>query len=153
MLDNEIKILKTLDHPNVIKCYDIYKTQTHCYIVTELCSHGDLLHYLTRRGKLDESVAVEIMAEVIEGVKYLIKNGIMHRDLKPANILNNKLHWKVADFGFSMYSDREIKTKYNVGTPLYMPLESLIRNVYSPLSDIFSVGVIFYELLTGITPW
>jgi serine/threonine protein kinase len=52
MLDNEIQILKTLDHPNVIKCYDIYKTQSHCYIITELCSNGDLLNYLTRRGKL-----------------------------------------------------------------------------------------------------
>lgn len=96
--------MKTLDHPNVIKCFDIYKTQSHCYIVTELCSNGDLLNYLTRRGKLEEAVSIEIMAEVIEGVKYLLKKGILHRDLKPANILNNKKHWKIADFGFAMYS-------------------------------------------------
>ena len=61
------------------------------------------------------------MAEVIEGVKYLLKKGILHRDLKPANILSSKQNWKIADFGFAMYADKEIKTKYNVGTPLYMP--------------------------------
>lgn len=73
--------------------------------------------------------------------------------MKPANILNNRKNWKIADFGFAIYSDIEIKTKYNVGTPLYMPLEALVKNIYSPSSDIFSFGVIFYELLTGITPW
>ena len=52
MLDNEIEILKTLDHPNVIKCFDIYKTSTHCFIITEYCAGGDLLSYLSRRGKL-----------------------------------------------------------------------------------------------------
>jgi serine/threonine protein kinase len=67
-------------------------------------------------------VTVEIMAEVIEGVQYLFKKGVLHRDLKPANILNNKKNWKIADFGFAIYSEREIKTRYNVGTPLYMPL-------------------------------
>lgn len=61
MLDNEIQILKTLDHPNVIKCFEVHKTPTHCYIVTEYCSNGDLLTYLARRGKLQEAVAAEVM--------------------------------------------------------------------------------------------
>ncbi len=55
-------------------------------------------------------------------MKYLLRKGILHRDLKPANILNNRKNWKIADFGFAIYSEGEIKTKYNVGTPLYMPL-------------------------------
>ncbi len=93
-----------MDHPNVIKCYDIYKTGSHCYIITELCSSGDLLNYLTRRGKLEETVAVQIMREIIEGVKYLLGKGILHRDLKPANILNNRKCWKIADFGFAIFS-------------------------------------------------
>jgi serine/threonine protein kinase len=62
MLDNEIEILKTLDHPNVIKCFEVYKTPTHCFIITEYCAGGDLLSYLSRRGKLQESVAVEVMS-------------------------------------------------------------------------------------------
>lgn len=77
----------------------------------------------------------------------------MHRDIKPANILKNHSHWKLADFGFAIRAEGEIKTRQNVGTPLYMPLESLQRNLYSPESDIFSVGIIFYEMMVGITPW
>lgn len=79
--------------------------------------------------------------------------GVIHRDLKPANILRSGNKWKIADFGFAIRSDSEIKTKYNVGTPLYMPPEALIENVYSVKSDIFSIGVILYELLVGCTPW
>lgn len=105
MLENEIQILKTLDHPNVIKCFETFKTSSHCFIVTEYCSNGDLLSYLTRRGKLQENVASEVMAEIIEGVKYLLRKGILHRDLKPANILNNRKNWKIADFGFAIYSE------------------------------------------------
>lgn len=73
--------------------------------MTEFCSNGDLLSYITRRGKLAESVAIEIMKEIIDGVKYLMENGILHRDLKPANILNNRKNWKIADFGFALYAD------------------------------------------------
>jgi serine/threonine protein kinase len=62
------------------------------------------------------------MEDIIEGVKYLIEKGILHRDLKPANILNCRNRWKIADFGFAINYEGEIKTKYNVGTPLYMPL-------------------------------
>ena len=95
-----------LDHPNDIKCYDIYKTQSYCYIITELCGNGDLMNYITRRGKLEENVCLEIMGEVVEGVRYLMGKGILHRDLKPANILNNRKNWKIADFGFAIFSEK-----------------------------------------------
>lgn len=55
----------------------------------------------------------------------MLCKGILHRDLKPANILSNRKNWKIADFGFAMWSQEEVTTKYNVGTPLYMPLEAL----------------------------
>ena len=106
-----------------------------------------------RRGRLGEAVAREVMGEIIEGVKYLLGKGILHRDLKPANILSNRRNWKIADFGFAMWSQEEVTTKYNVGTPLYMPLEALQNNTYSPLTDIFSLGIIYHEMLTGSTPW
>jgi serine/threonine protein kinase len=79
--------------------------------------------------------------------------GIVHRDLKPANIFKHSKTWKLGDFGFSINCTTEIKTRHNVGTPLYMPLESLLKNIYSPESDIFAVGVIIFEMMTGITPW
>lgn len=93
------------------------------------------------------------MSHIISGYKYLISCGIIHRDLKPANILRTGNIWKIADFGFAIQSGNEIKTQYNVGTPLYMPPEALVQNIYSSKSDIFSIGIIFYELLVGNTPW
>jgi serine/threonine-protein kinase ULK/ATG1 len=67
--------------------------------------------------------------------------------------LQGKTHWKIADFGFAIESEDEITTKHNVGTPLYMPPEALIKNLYSPQSDIFAIGIIFYEMIIGVTPW
>ena len=78
----------------------------------------------------------------------------MHRDLKPANIFFNEGKVKIADFGFAIRnSDIRKNANYNVGSPVYMPLEALNDNQYSSKSDIWAIGVIFYEMLTGHTPW
>ena len=79
--------------------------------------------------------------------------GVVHRDIKPANIFKGTKTWKLGDFGFAIEAEEETKTRHNVGTPLYMPLESLTRNLYSAESDIFAVGVICYEMIVGVTPW
>ena len=83
----------------------------------------------------------------------MISKNIIHRDIKPANILKGKDQWKIADFGFAIKSELEIKSRYNVGTPLYMPPEALVNNLYSNKSDIFSVGILLFEMLMGSTPW
>jgi serine/threonine protein kinase len=132
MLDNEIQILRQLSHPNIIRLYYVYRTQTHTYLVTELCKGGDLLGFMTKKGRFDEDAAAVIMGEVLEGLRYLLQMGIIHRDIKPANILRSDKTWKIADFGFSICGREEVRTKQNVGTPLYMPIESLLKNVYSP---------------------
>lgn len=89
MLENEIEILKQLNHPNIIKLYYVYKTQTHTYLVTELCKGGDMLEFMTRKGRFSEEAAASIMTDVIEGTKYLLQMGVIHRDIKPANILRS----------------------------------------------------------------
>ncbi len=104
MLEKEIEILQKLNHPNIIKLYLVHRTQNHTYLVTELCKHGDLQAYISRKGKLTEEVAGSIMMEVIEGVKYMMRMGVIHRDIKPANILRADKSWKIADFGFSILS-------------------------------------------------
>ena len=71
---------------------------------------------------MSEDSAAGIMSDVVEGVKYLFKMGIIHRDIKPANILRGNKVWKIADFGFSIRGREEVRTRQNVGTPLYMPL-------------------------------
>lgn len=74
----------------------------------------------------------------------MMKMGIIHRDIKPANILRGDKIWKIADFGFSIIGRDEVRTRQNVGTPLYMPIESLLKNIYSPESDIFAIGIMYY---------
>lgn len=112
--------------------------------MTELCKGGDLLEYMAKKGRLSEEAAAGIMSDIIEGTKYMMHMGVIHRDIKPANILRSDKIWKIADFGFSIMAREETKTRQNVGTPLYMPIESLLKNIYSPESDIFAVGVMYY---------
>ena len=128
------------------------RTKTHIYIVLEYCPHGDLASYIQQKKKLSEPNIVDIMTQIINGYKYLAKEGILHRDLKPANVLRNGKVWKISDFGFSIRSGTFVDD-INVGTPLYMPLESLVKSYYSVKTDIFALGVILYELLHGRTPW
>lgn len=94
------------------------------------------------------------MKQIIAGYKYLISKNIIHRDLKPANIMCFGNKWKIADFGFARYCKSEyILDKVHVGTPLYLAPESLSMSKYSFKGDLFALGVIFYEMLTGETPW
>lgn len=71
---------------------------------------------------LNETAVIDIAQQIIQGVKYLQQKGIIHRDLKPANILKGINSWKIADFGFAIKNKTEVKSNFNVGTPLYMPL-------------------------------
>ena len=79
----------------------------------------------------------------------LSRNLVIHRDLKPANILLNDGECKIADFGFCTFADSVEKSGYNVGTPLYMSPEALKANIYSFKSDVWAIGIIFYEMLHG----
>ena len=93
------------------------------------------------------------MKDIIDGYLYLQEKKILHRDLKPANILLKNGNAKIADFGFACHEDQKNSKKYNVGTPLYMSPETLFHNKYSKENDIWSIGVIFYEMLQGRSPW
>ena len=94
------------------------------------------------------------MKQIIIGYSNMHKSSIIHRDLKPANIFLKNGEIKIADFGFAMKSvDGKKYCSYNVGSPIYMPPEALNENKYSFKSDIWAIGVIFFEMLTGKTPW
>lgn len=84
----------------------------------------------------------------------MAKKGILHRDIKPANIMRHGNTWKIGDFGFATNCKTDFFfDKLNVGTPLYMPPESLRTNKYSFKSDVFALGIMLYEMLCGKTPW
>lgn len=124
------------------------------YIITEFCEDGDLYHYLDRKKKLPESEAKKYLKQLMKGAEYLHANGIIHRDLKPANILIKNGICKLSDFGFAKSLDGDNTVmKSIVGTPLYMSPQILKRLKYTAKSDLWSIGLIYYEMLHGRTPW
>lgn len=144
-----LKRLKSTEH--ILQLYEIFTTKNNTYLITELCD-SDLSARIKNR--LSEQEVLFFMGQLLEGYNQLFQHQIIHRDLKPANILMKGDELKIADFGFSI-KEREAKstTKYNVGSPLYMPPESLRRNEYSFESDMWALGVICFEMIYSKTPW
>lgn len=153
LLYSEIEVLKDLrDCSHVLHLCDIYSTRNNTYIITELCASD--LSASIKRG-LSHSQALALMPHIVTGYLQFQAKRIVHRDLKPANILlTHGGHVRIADFGFAIRAEVLTKgSKYNVGSPLYMAPESLRKNEYSYRSDIWALGVIFYEMLFADTPW
>lgn len=146
--------MKKVSHQNIVKLYDIYQTANNMYIVTQFCQDGDLFKLLQKKKKFSENDAKSFLKDIMNGAKYLHKNGIIHRDLKPANILLKNGVCKLSDFGFakSLNSEQAIM-KSIVGTPLYMSPQILKKGKYTTKSDLWSIGLIYYEMLHGRTPW
>lgn len=153
-IQSEIDIMKKVSHENIVRLHDIYQTANNMYIVTELCPDGDLLRLLQKRKRLPEQQAKAYLRDIMAGAKYLHKNGIIHRDLKPANILLKAGSCKLSDFGFAKsLAAEETVMKSIVGTPLYMSPQILKKAKYTAKSDLWSIGLIYYEMLHGRTPW
>lgn len=135
----------------MLQLYEVYNTKNNTYIITELCD-SDLSKKIKR--KLSEGESSGYVQQLINGYMHLWRKEIIHRDLKPANILMKEGVLKIADFGFSISAKEAMRpSKYNVGSPLYMAPESLRRNEYSFKSDIWALGVIYFEMVFGHPPW
>ena len=147
--------MKKLEQENIVRLLDVYQTSNNMYIVTEFCEGGDLRNYLKRKKKLQEAEALSFLKDIVKGFEYMNSKDTMHRDLKPANILIRDGRLKISDFGFARNLDHGDSTilKSIVGTPLYMSPQILNHQQYTNKSDLWSVGLIYYELLHGMTPW
>ena len=147
--------MKKVDHPNIVKLLDVFQTSNNMYIVTEFCQGGDLRNYIRNKRKLCEGQALQILSDLMNGFKYLNKLDIIHRDLKPANILIHDGICKISDFGFakSLEDGQNTVMKSIVGTPLYMSPQILNKREYTNKSDLWSIGLIYYEMIHGQTPW
>ena len=155
----EIEILKKMDHPNIIRIYEVYESERSLYIVMEECKGGEIfdriIEHIQNKQMYSEKDAAIIFQQLMSCIQYCHNQNICHRDLKPENILylnagsekNNRI--KIIDFGLSQASDR-LKTK--VGTAYYVSPEILKGN-YTQLCDIWSAGVILYILLSGDPPF
>ncbi|KAL4466461.1 hypothetical protein ABPG73_019079 [Tetrahymena malaccensis] len=155
-LENEIDILRNLDHPNIIKIYEFYKDSNYFYIVSELCTGGELFDKIIEEKSFDEYKACNIIKQVLQAVNYCHSNKIVHRDLKPENLLydndTSSQTLKVIDFGTSRYYDPQNKLTQRLGTPYYIAPE-VLKKEYNEKCDIWSCGVILYILLCGYPPF
>ncbi|XP_024151886.1 serine/threonine-protein kinase 33 isoform X1 [Oryzias melastigma] len=164
MLDNEIDILRQVNHPHIIRLEAIYSTAKMMYLVTELCEGGDLKHLLQQKMYFTEDETRKIIHCLADAVTYLHMRNIVHRDLKLENILlknpinedNGEMDVKVADFGLSIKKKSmgiERMMSETCGTLIYMAPEVLKGNDYSQLCDAWSIGVIMFMLLCGEPPF
>lgn len=149
-LDNEIAIMKKLVHPNIAKLYGVIYKNDKVYIVMEYCNGGDLAKYISKNKNNNDH---KFFHQIIEGIKYLHENNIIHRDIKPANFLIHDNNIKITDFGFSKILKTNELVSTFCGSPLYMSPDVLKHNKYSYNSDIWSMGVILYELVTKRHPY
>ena len=145
--------MKTLNHKHIVKLYDVFYDEYYAYLIMEYSHCGDLSKYLKGR-PLKEKYAQKFAIQLSNAMKYLIKRNIIHRDIKPQNILVfNKNTIKLTDFGFARYFDKTTLVETLCGSPLYMSPEIIKYKKYSHKADLWSIGVIFYELLTGRPPY
>ena len=150
--NQEAKAAGGLNHPNIVTIYDIGKSGNVAYMAMELLEGSELRTLLTSGKHIEAVRAVEIAAQVAEGLAYAHQHGVVHRDVKPANIMIlDSGPAKITDFGIARMRQAEVKTQTGVvmGSPRYMSPEQVAGKRAEPRSDIFSLGVILYEMLTG----
>ncbi|PIC16357.1 hypothetical protein B9Z55_022992 [Caenorhabditis nigoni] len=154
-LEREVKIVSMIDHPHIVKCYEIMRVDNMLYIVSEYCSTGELYATLMGKGRVTEDVARKWFTETAAAVSYLHNKGIVHRDLKTENILLGKdSKIKLIDFGFSNFQTPDQLLNTWCGSPPYAAPELLLGNSYDGMkADIWSMGVLLYILVTGGFPF
>ena len=155
---NEINILRTLDHPNILKIFEFYSSKESYSIVTELCQGGELFQEIVGRGPFNEPYSAYVMLQILSAINYCHGMKIIHRDLKPENILiverdsNGMPRIKIADFGTSKMVEKGAVQRKLVGSSYYIAPEVLKKH-YDEKCDIWSCGVIMYILLSGRPPF
>ncbi|CAM9423394.1 unnamed protein product [Chrysoparadoxa australica] len=158
MLQNEIEIMKSLQHPNIVRLYSWFADpKDDCFrLVMEVLEGGELFDRIVARQRYTECDARDLLRILLETMAFMHRRHIVHRDLKPENLLmldkTNDYHIKVADFGFAAdVSGRRCKDM--VGTPNYVAPEVIRMIPYGTEADMWGVGVIFFILLAGYQPF
>lgn len=145
-----------LEHENVVRVFDFGQAEGFYFMACEYIDSGTLKDLIRALGKVPAALAVVIAAQVLRGLKVAHDKGIIHRDLKPANLLLSKSgHVKIGDFGIAKTESDATLTKTGslYGTPAYMSPEQAHGEKIDTRSDLFSVGTLFYQMVTGVNPF
>jgi predicted ATPase/class 3 adenylate cyclase/tRNA A-37 threonylcarbamoyl transferase component Bud32 len=153
---NELKLARKIAHRNVCRMYDLNEEEEIPYITMEYVEGDDLKRHIRKKEKLAQEEAISIAKQVCEGLAEAHRFGVVHRDLKPSNIMiDNEDNAKIMDFGIARSLEAPGVTKAGVmiGTPEYMSPEQVEGKEIDQRSDIYSLGVILYEMITGRVPF
>lgn len=152
---SEYSALSRLNHPNIIKLYDCFEERHHRFMILQLCSNGSLKDMIKPRRGMDKSLLLPFMKQLLEAVAFAHSQRVAHRDIKPPNVFIDPFERPVlADFGLSLVSEPGTLSEQYCGSFHYRSPESLRQHAHCPFkSDIWSLGVMFYEMACGSSPW
>lgn len=152
----EARAAGRLNHPNIVTIYDVGKCGEIAYIAMEFLEGRELRDLIRENGRLPVDQVLDMVAQVAQGLAYAHEHEIVHRDIKPSNIMVIRDgHVKITDFGIARMASSAVRTQTGMvlGSPKYMSPEQVLGKVIDQRSDIFSLGVMLYEMLTGESPF
>ncbi|XP_012273032.1 MAP/microtubule affinity-regulating kinase 3 [Orussus abietinus] len=151
----EVEIMKQLEHPHIVKLYQVMETKNMIYMVCEYASKGEIFDYIARYGRMGEPRARATFAQILSAVEYCHASGVAHRDLKAENLLlDGQMNVKIADFGFSNRFAPGERLSTWCGSPPYAAPEVFRGKHYAgPEIDVWSLGVVLYVLVCGALPF
>lgn len=151
----EFELMRELDHPNILKCFEIFEDADKIYLITEYCEGGNLHDKLVKESILSENCASQIMFQIFSALAYCHEKGIIHRDIKLDNIFlesQNGFRCKIGDFGSSCVCDNDVGTTGCFGTSYYIAPE-MLKSTYNDKVDVWSCGILLYVISTGKFPY
>ena len=147
---SEVKLARQIAHPNVCRVFDIGEVEGQHFISMEYVDGEDLASLLRRIGRLPSDKAIEIARQLSSGLAAAHEAGVVHRDLKPANIMiDGRGRARITDFGLAGLASDIVHDELRAGTPAYMSPEQILGQGVTPRSDIYSLGLVLYELFSG----
>jgi serine/threonine protein kinase len=151
----EVELWRKLDHPRIVRLFEVLTSETKIYLVMELADKGELLNWLGKSGRANEATAKRWFRQIASAVAYLHQRNLVHRDLKLENILlDQDLNVKLVDFGFAREFDSRKMMETYCGSIAYAAPEMINGNKYKgPEVDVWSLGVILYTVLCGYLPF